>query len=210
MAEGSECHWQVAVSSTLVSCPGIFPLLDGLCWSPERENLDLQIKIYIQYTTTESMGIDFWLQNIGFVANMTTFVESVGTEPPRDHPPASLLFSASQGHTDLCLLPGLVLNPKGHCNKNWRPLEDKNHTKTRQNRKTKVTKYSPKILCCDLLFKQIKRSYATVHRKCLSWLSHDHNNTVIILDTINLLVGTADHLSLGGVICWMLWGCLSL
>lgn len=59
MAEGLERQRQVAVSSTLVSCPGIFPLLDGLCGSPEKENLDLQIKVHIQYTTTEIVGIDF-------------------------------------------------------------------------------------------------------------------------------------------------------
>lgn len=79
-------------------------------------NLDLQIQIYIQYT--EIAGVDFRWQNIGFFTNMTTFVESVETEPLRGHPPASLLFSASQGHTDLCLLPGLALNPKGRYNNN--------------------------------------------------------------------------------------------
>lgn len=41
-------------------------------------------------------------------------MESVGTKPPTGHPPFSLLFSASPVHIDLCLLPGPVLNPKGH------------------------------------------------------------------------------------------------
>lgn len=53
MAEGSESRWQVVVSSAPVSCPGIFPLLDGLRWSPEMGNLDLQIKVFMKYTMTE-------------------------------------------------------------------------------------------------------------------------------------------------------------
>lgn len=114
MAEGSFFHRQAVVSSALVSCPGIFPVSDGLCWSPEQGNLDLQIKIYIQYTLTVIVGADFGLQNVGFFTNRTTFVESVGTKPPTARPPFSRLFLASPVHRDLCLLPGPVLNPKGH------------------------------------------------------------------------------------------------
>lgn len=113
MAEGSESRWQVVVSSTPVSCPGIFPLLDGLRWSPEMGNLDLQIKVFMKYTMTE-IKYKYWL----LFTNVTKFVESAGTEPLRDHPPAALWFSVSQGHTDSGLLPGLVLNPKGHCDGN--------------------------------------------------------------------------------------------
>lgn len=105
MAERLVPHWQAAVSSTLVCYPGIFPVSDGLFLSPAQENLDLQIQIYILYTTTEIVRVDFRLQNIVLFTNMTTSVGSAGTEPPWDHPPASLLFSASQGRTDLCLFP---------------------------------------------------------------------------------------------------------
>lgn len=117
MAEDSELHRQAAVSSTLFSGPGIFPISDVLCWSPEQENLDLQIKIVLSvfnYRDSEGSCLiaKYW------ITNMTTFVESVGPEPQRGHPPAALLFSASQDHTDLYLLPGLVQNPKGRYNKN--------------------------------------------------------------------------------------------
>lgn len=111
MAESSEGRWQVVFSSTPVSCPGIFPLLHGLLRSPELGNLDLQTKVFMKYTTTE-IKYKYWL----LFTNVTKFVESAGTEPQRDHPPAALRFSVSQGHTDAGLLLGLVLNPKDHCN----------------------------------------------------------------------------------------------
>lgn len=76
-------------------------------------NLDLQIKVFIKYTMTE-IKYKYWI----LFTNVTKFVESAGTETQRDRPPAALQFSVSQGHTDAGLLPGLVLNPKGHCNGN--------------------------------------------------------------------------------------------
>lgn len=44
--------------------------------------------------------------------DMTKFVESVETEPQRDHPPASPLFAVSQGRTGADLLPELAPNPR--------------------------------------------------------------------------------------------------
>lgn len=44
--------------------------------------------------------------------NVTKFVESVATEPQRDHPPASPLYAVSQDRTGAGLLPELVLKPK--------------------------------------------------------------------------------------------------
>lgn len=145
MAEGSWFHRQAVVSSALVSCPGIFPVSDGLCWSPEQGNLDLQVKIYIQYTLTVIVGADFRLHNVVFFTNRTTFVESVGTKPPTGHPPFSLLFSVSPVRIDLCLLPGPVLNPKGHYNqkKKSESLQGENDTKRKKvvEKNTGVTEY---------------------------------------------------------------------
>lgn len=61
------------------------------------------------------MRVGFRMSKEKSFTNMTTFVENVVTEPPRVHPPASLLFSASQGHRGLCLLLGLEQNPRDHC-----------------------------------------------------------------------------------------------
>lgn len=70
---------------------------------------------------------------------MTTFVESAGTGPERGHPPASPLFSASQAHRGLCLLPELVLNPKGRCKIKtiirYKIIQTKDRTEKKQNDK---------------------------------------------------------------------------
>lgn len=95
---------------------------------------------------------------------MTTFWENVGIEPLTAHPPASLLFAAYQDHTDPCLLPGLVLNPKGRYNNNETQLEVKHRSgkrkKSKEREKT-VVMNSPKILRCDLLLK-INRLCTTI------------------------------------------------
>lgn len=79
---------------------------------------------------------------------MTTCVGSVEKEPPRGHPPASRPFSASPGHTGLCLPPGLVLNPKGRYDTNFN-VKKKSHQKLAV--RIEKAEHSPKVLCGDLL-----------------------------------------------------------
>lgn len=146
--------------------------------------------------------------------DMTKFVESVGTETQRDHPPASPLFAISLGRTAPGQLHKLVLSPTDHWKENiirggYQKETEKKRTWSKKNKKTKNN--LPEILCLDLLLAQdivnectydllytvcdhfkTWQSYHTC-RNCRSFVSWSSNLLVVLRLLISSIWASITH-----------------